>query len=176
VRPLDDGSANLSEVTRDYVLKVDHDNHRAALLSVFGGKITTYRRLAEEACAMLAPFFPAMKADWTATAELPGGNVRHYNNFRDEMHAQYRPLGRELVEGVVRRHGARAPRVLGEATSAGALGRNFGAGLTEREIDYFVAEEWAANAEDVLWRRTKCGLHMTPAQRDAVDAFMKSKR
>ncbi len=125
---------------------------------------------------MLAPFFPEMPGSWTATAELPGGDVRHYNGFRDDMHARYKPLGREMVEGVVRRHGSRAPKVLGEAASLEALGRNFGAGLTEREIEYFIAEEWAVNAEDVLWRRTKCGLHMTQAQRDAVDAFMKSKR
>src|SRR5258708_795948 len=177
VRPLyDDGSDNPSEVTRDSGLNIDHEQHKVPLLSIFGGKITTYRRLAEEACAMLQPFFPEMKEEWTTTEPLPGGNVRHYNGFRDEMHAQYRPLGRELVEAIVRRHGARAPRVLGEATSAGALGRNFGAALTEREIEYFAAEEWAANAEDVLWRRTKCGLHMTLAQRDAVDAFMKSRR
>jgi glycerol-3-phosphate dehydrogenase len=177
VRPLhDDGTANPSEVTRDYVLKVDHDQHKVPLLSVFGGKITTYRRLAEEACAMLKPFFAGMKEEWTRTEPLPGGNVRHYNGFRDEMHAQYRPMGRELVEAIVRRHGNRATKVLGEATSAQALGRSFGATLTEREIEYFIAEEWAANAEDVLWRRTKCGLHMTQAQRDAVDAFMKSKR
>ncbi len=177
VRPLhDDGTANPSEVTRDYVLKVDEVKSATPLLSVFGGKITTYRRLAEEACAMLAPFFPGMKEDWTRTEPLPGGNVRHYNGFRDEMHAQYRPLGRELVEGIVRRHGNRATKVLGEAASLEALGRNFGAGLTEREIEYFIAEEWAANAEDVLWRRTKCGLHMTGPQRDAVEAFMKSKR
>ncbi len=177
VRPLyDDGSPNPSEVTRDYVLKVDEVKNGTPLLSVFGGKITTYRRLAEEACEMLSPFFPGMPGSWTAMTELPGGDVRHYNGFRDDMHERYRRLGREMVEGVVRRHGSRAPKVLGAATSLEALGRNFGAGLTEREIEYFIAEEWAANAEDVLWRRTKCGLHLTQAQRDAVDAFMKSKR
>ncbi len=175
VRPLyDDGSPNPSEVTRDYVLKVDHFDHKAPLLTVFGGKITTYRRLAEEALADLKPFFPTMKGDWTATEALPGGDVGHFNGFRDEMHARY-PIAREVVEGIVRRHGSRAPRVLGEAKTIEALGHHFGAGLTLREIEYFVTEEWAETAEDVLWRRTKCGLHLDDRQRTAVEAFMKSR-
>jgi glycerol-3-phosphate dehydrogenase len=174
VRPLyDDGSDNPSEVTRDYVLKVDHEANRAALLTVFGGKITTYRCLAEEALADLAPFFPKMGGAWTATEELPGGDVGHFNAYRDAMHARYPDLGRELVEGVVRRHGARTPKVLKDVRFPEALGKSFGGGLTQREVEYLVAEEWAATAEDVLWRRTKCGLHMTTAQREAVDAFMK---
>jgi glycerol-3-phosphate dehydrogenase len=176
VRPLyDDGSTDPSKVTRDYVLKVDGAPGRgeAALVTVFGGKITTYRRLAEEALAKLVAFFPAAKGDWTASETLPGGDVGHFNAFRDEMHAKYDRLGRKLVEGVVRRHGSRATRILGEASTLDALGRNFGAGLTEREVEYLVAEEWAATAEDVLWRRTKCGLHMEPAERAAVEAFMK---
>ena len=175
VRPLyDDGSANPSEVTRDYVLKVDHQNHKAPLLTVFGGKITTYRRLAEEAMEELSPFIPGLKPEWTATETLPGGDVAHFNAYRDEMHARY-PFGRELVEGIVRRHGSRAPRVLGEATKAEALGRNFGAGLTEREIEYFVTQEWAETADDVLWRRTKCGLHLDEKQRAEVEAFLKQR-
>jgi glycerol-3-phosphate dehydrogenase len=174
VRPLyDDGSDNPSEVTRDYVLKVDREGGQAPLLTVFGGKITTYRRLAEEAMALLAPFFPSRGGRWTAKESLPGGDVQHFNAFRDAMHANYRDLGRELVEGVVRRHGSRTPRVFREARTVEALGRSFGAGLTEREIRYFVAEEWARNAEDVLWRRTKCGLHMSAAEREEVARFMK---
>jgi len=177
VRPLyDDGSDNPSEVTRDYVLKVDHEAHRAALLTVFGGKITTYRRLAEEALEHLEPFFAKMAGPWTSTEPLPGGDVGHFNAYRDAMHARYPELGRELVEGVVRRHGARAPKVLKDVRFPEALGKSFGAGLTQREVEYFVAEEWAATAEDVLWRRTKCGLHMTAAQREAIEEFMKSRR
>ena len=177
VRPLyDDGSDNPSEVTRDYVLKVDHEAHRAALLTVFGGKITTYRRLAEEALENLEPFFPKLRGPWTANEELPGGDVGHFNAFRDAMHARYPKLGRELVDGVVHRHGARATKVLKEARVSEDLGKYFGAGLTQREIEYLVKEEWAQSAEDVLWRRTKCGLHMTPEQREAVDAFMKPGR
>jgi glycerol-3-phosphate dehydrogenase len=176
VRPLyDDGSANPSEVTRDYVLKLDHGpvGHRGApLLTVFGGKITTYRRLAEEVVAKLAPFFPGMKGEWTAREALPGGELGHFNAFRDEMRERYAALGRDLLEGIVRRHGSRAPRVLGEARSIADLGRHFGAGLTEREVEYLAAEEWAVDGDDVLWRRTKCGLHMSGGERAAVGAFM----
>ncbi|MGZ5074194.1 MAG: glycerol-3-phosphate dehydrogenase, partial [Usitatibacter sp.] len=116
VRPLyDDGSANPSEVTRDYVLKVDQEKSAAPLLTVFGGKITTYRRLAEEALAMLKPFYPSARGDWTGTEELPGGDVGHYNAFRDAMHARYPNMGRELIAGIVRRHGSRAPKILRDA-------------------------------------------------------------
>ena len=173
VRPLyDDGSADPSRVTRDYVLKVDGRAGEAPLLTVFGGKITTYRRLAQEAMAKLAPWFPGMKGEWTAAEALPGGDVGRFNAFRDAMHARYETLGRELVDGVVRRHGSRAPRILGDARSIADLGRHFGAGLTQREVEYLVAEEWAETAQDVLWRRTRCGLHMDEAARAAVGAFL----
>jgi len=176
VRPLyDDGSRDPSKVTREYVIKLDRGpgGGEAPLLTIFGGKITTYRSLAEEALAKLEPLFPGAKGPWTAGEVLPGGDVGHFNAFRDAMHAEYDRLGRRLVEGVVRRHGSRTSRVLGEARSLADLGRHFGAGLTEREVEYLVAEEWAARAEDVLWRRTKCGLHMDEAERAAVDAFLR---
>ena len=177
VRPLhDDGSSNPSEITRDYTMKMDVENGRAPLLTIFGGKITTYRCLAEEAIARLLPYYKAAKGTWTASEALPGGDVGHFNGFRDSMHARYPELGRDLVEGVVRRHGSRAPTILGEARHPEDLGRNFGAGLTQREVDYLVSEEWARTAEDVLWRRTKCGLRMTVPQREAVDAFMRQGR
>ncbi|HEX4331960.1 MAG TPA: glycerol-3-phosphate dehydrogenase [Usitatibacter sp.] len=173
VRPLhDDGSDNPSEVTRDYFLKMDVDRGRAPLLTVFGGKITTYRRLAEEALEHLEKFFPGAKRPWTAGEELPGGDVGHFNAFRDAMHARYPELGRELVEAVVRRHGSRTTQVLGDARFPEALGRNFGGCLTEREVKYLVANEWAQTAEDILWRRTKSGLHMNSAQREAFAQFM----
>jgi glycerol-3-phosphate dehydrogenase len=173
VRPLyDDGSANPSEVTRDYVLKVDHESEAAALLTIFGGKITTYRRLAEEALAKLAPFFPGMKAAWTDTGTLPGGDVGHFNRFRDEMHEKHSKLGRDLVEGIVRRHGSRAVALLGDARSIADLGRHYGAGLTEREVEWLRREEWARTAEDVLWRRTKCGLHMSEEERGVLAKAM----
>jgi D-erythritol 1-phosphate dehydrogenase len=176
VRPLyDDGTPNPSEVTRDYVLKVDDVAGKVPLLSVFGGKITTYRRLAEQALDKLQPFYASMKAAWTSKEALPGGDLRHFNAFRDEMREKYPGLGRDLVEGVVRRHGSRAPRVLGKARQLADLGMNFGAGLTSHEIEYLVAEEWAVTADDILWRRTKCGLHLDAAQRGAVEAYVLSR-
>jgi glycerol-3-phosphate dehydrogenase len=179
VRPLyDDGSDDPSQVTRDYVLRVDHESRAAPLLTIFGGKITTYRRLAEEALEKLAPFFPGrdVRGEWTATETLPGGDVAHFNAFRDAMHAKYANLGRELVEGVVRRHGSRAPRILAEARRLEDLGRYFGGGLTQREVEHLVTDEWAETAEDILWRRTKCGLHMDAGEREAVREFLEAGR
>jgi glycerol-3-phosphate dehydrogenase len=174
VRPLyDDGSANPSEVTRDYVLRLDHTPERKApLVTVFGGKITIYRHLAEEVMSRLAPFLPGMKGAWTATETLPGGNVAHFNAFRDEMHARHPQLGRDLVEGIVRRHGNRAPAVMGEAQRLSDLGRYFGGGLTEREVRYLQENEWASAADDFLWRRTKCGLHMNESERAAFKSWL----
>ena len=109
---------------------------------------------------------------WTATEVLPGGDVRNFNAFRDDMQARYTGLGRNFIDGVVRRHGSRTPQVLGDATMPEALGRHFGGGLTQREVEYLVAEEWAETADDVLWRRTKCGLPMTSAQRGRVAEYI----
>ena len=130
--------------------------------------------LAEEVLGKLQPFFPGLKGDWTDTETLPGGNVAHFNAFRDEMQKKYSTLGRELVEGVVRRHGNRATSVLGEAKRIDDLGRHFGAGLTQREVEYLIKEEFASTAEDILWRRTKCGLHMTAEQRQALTSSLPS--
>jgi glycerol-3-phosphate dehydrogenase len=169
VRPLyDDGTADPSQVSRDYVTKVDAEGGAAPLLTIFGGKITTYRTLAESVLQQLEPFFPWIGGSWTAREPLPGGDVAHFNAFRDEMHHRYAGISRDLIEGIVRRHGRRTERVLGNSISPDDLGRHFGAGLTEREVDYFVAEEWAQTVEDILWRRTKCGLHLRPAEREAV--------
>ncbi len=100
----------------------------------------------------------------------------NYNAFRDEMFERYKGFPRDLLDGVVRRHGSRTTQVLGEAKSVEELGTNFGAGLTAREIDFLVADEWAETAEDILYRRTKCGLHMDAAQRAAVEAYLASRK
>ena len=177
VRPLhDDGSANPSEVTRDYTLKMDLEHGKVPLLTVFGGKITTYRKLAEEALEHLEPHFPRMARPWTHKEMLPGGDVGHFNAFRDAMHARYPGLGRELVEALVRRHGSRMPDIVGDAKDRGALGRDFGGNLTEREVQYLIANEWAATAEDIAWRRTKAGLHMSEGQRAAFEGWMRERR
>ncbi len=176
VRPLyDDGSANPSAVTRDYVLKLDSgEEGQAPLLSIFGGKITTYRRLAESALAELAPFFPRMKGPWTRGRPLPGGDVPRGRlaAFARDLAARYPALPPELRGALLRRHGTRSLRVLGQAKTAQDLGTHFGHTLYAAEVDYLVAHEWARDAEDVLWRRTKCGLHLTVAQQNALAAYL----
>jgi D-erythritol 1-phosphate dehydrogenase len=164
VRPLhDDGSRDPSAVTRDYALRL-YDEGGAPVLSVFGGKITTYRRLAEQVLEQLARYFPAMKGRWTDREPLPGSNFASRTEAQQRVFARYRHLPEDVVRGVFRRHGELAEEVLGD----GLTGEHYGGGLTERELRYLVAHEWAASAEDVLWRRTKCGLHMSAAQRTRV--------
>ncbi len=176
VRPLyDDGSSAPSDVTRDYTLRVDDVNGSAAVLSVFGGKITTYRRLAEHALEKLSAYFPGLKPAWTAGTPLPGSNfaagpAAAYARLRDR-HAQ---IPEEALRGIFRRHGTLAETVLGDARNEAGLGEHFGAGLYARELRYLIDAEWARSEEDVLWRRTKTGLHLTPAQRARVAAWLVS--
>jgi glycerol-3-phosphate dehydrogenase len=177
VRPLyDDGSSDPSAVTRDYVLKVDagDDGRAPPVLSIFGGKITTYRKLAESVLDELRRFFPAMTAPWTQTEMLPGGDLSAggLSAWMGEMQRRYFGVSAEVVRGIARRHGSLAPSVLGDAKSAVDLGEDFGNGLTEREVTYLVREEWARTADDVLWRRTKCGLGMPESVRRRIAAFV----
>ena len=165
VRPLyDDGSDDPSSITRDYTLRVDDERGAAPVLSVFGGKITTYRRLAEHVMEKLARYFPAMKPAWTSQAPLPGSAFTDREAAKREALAAYPRLAPGIVQGVFRRHGMLTPQVLGD----GQVGEHYGAGLTEREVRYLMEREWALTAEDVLWRRTKCGLHMSAAERRRV--------
>ena len=167
VRPLyDDGTADPSAVTRDYTLRVDDDAGAAPVLSVFGGKITTYRMLAEQAMAKLAPYFPGLKPSWTDRVPLSGSDFGNASRVeaRDAFFASHSHIAEATLRGIFRRHGTHAQAVVGD----GDLGEDFGAGLTEREVRYFVAQEWAQTAEDVLWRRTKAGLLMSRAQQERV--------
>ena len=175
VRPLyDDGSASPSAVTRDYVLRLDSDQSVAPVLSVFGGKITTYRRLAEHAIDKLAPWFTEMGPAWTGESPLPGATIPHGDGarFAQRLQERYAGLPRTLLEELARRHGALAYDVLGNATSVADLGAHLGAELYAREIDYLIEHEWATAAEDVLWRRTKAGLQLDPGQREAVSRYL----
>jgi glycerol-3-phosphate dehydrogenase len=171
IRPLyDDGQSDPSAITRDYVLKLD--NAGPPLLSVYGGKITTYRKLAEHVLDELKPYLPSMKPAWTLSTVLPGGDLPAggIDAWIAEVQRQHARLPAEIVHGVARRHGSLAPAVLGDAIVPADLGRDFGNGLTEREVDYMVREEWARTADDVLWRRSKCGLGMSAASRERVAA------
>jgi glycerol-3-phosphate dehydrogenase len=169
VRPLhDDGSQDPSSVTRDYTLRVDDQAGRAPVLSAFGGKITTYRRLAEQALDRLARYFPDAGPAWTAKAPLPGSDFDNRAETLGALCARYAKLPPEVVQGVFQRHGTLAERVLGD----GDVGEYYGAGLTEREVRYFVECEWARSAEDVLWRRSKTGLRLDAGRQARVRAML----
>lgn len=174
VRPLyDDGENDPSAITRDYVLDLDARGGQAPLLSVYGGKITTFRRLAEHALEKLAPHFPGTRPAWTANGALPGGDLgRPFDAFVSELARDYPALDLVWLRQLARRHGSRAKLLLGATKTRAELGQDFGAGLYAIEIDWLRREEWAVEAEDVLWRRTKCGLHMSEAQRAAVADWM----
>ncbi len=175
VRPLyDDGASKAQAATRDYVLTLDAPEQGAPLLSVFGGKITTYRRLAEAALARLASVMPGIGQPWTATAHLPGGDfpVGGAAALAAGLIAAYPFLTPPVASRLIRTYGTRAEAMLGEASSPNDLGRDFGAGLSEREVCWMRRHEWARTADDVLWRRTKLGLHMTPDQRAEFARFM----
>ncbi len=176
VRPLyDDGSDNPSEITRDYVLKLDAQNDALPLLSVYGGKITTYRRLAEHALQDLAPYFSNMKSAWTHTATLPGGDIESLGAHTMAVQRLFTGIPSDFIAALCARHGSRVKAVLGDAKGLNDLGAKFGQGhnlLCEREIDYVIRYEWARTPEDILWRRTKCGLHMDAQAREQAAAFI----
>ncbi|WP_413991079.1 glycerol-3-phosphate dehydrogenase [Labrys okinawensis] len=169
VRPLyDDGQGNPSAVTRDYVFDLDTTGG-APLLNVFGGKITTFRKLAEHALQRLQLTFPKMGPDWTATGILPGGEIEKGDvpKFLDRLATHYPWLPRDLARYYTRTYGARTARLIGGATSLADLGQGFGPRLYEAEVRYLMAQEWAETAEDILTRRTKHGLHMSEDQKAA---------
>lgn len=176
VRPLyDDGASKAQEATRDYVLEMEEAEGQPPMLSVFGGKITTYRRLAEHALQKLAPFLPAAaKPSWTGTEPLPGGDFAVHDQPRivAQVKRAHPWLDETLAHRLVIAYGTRALRLLDGARSAADLGRVFGADLTEAEVRYLIREEWARTAADVLWRRSKLGLRFTREEIDALDAFM----
>ncbi len=175
VRPLyDDASGSASAVTRDYVFDVEGGGGRAPLLSVFGGKITTYRKLAEHALQRLCPLLDCPKGDWTATAPLPGGDLPSgdFAAFLARFRADYPWLPAALATRLARSYGSRATAILDGRQGLGDLGQHLGGDLYEAELDHLVANEWAMTAEDVLWRRSKLGLHLDAvARRRVADWF-----
>jgi glycerol-3-phosphate dehydrogenase len=178
VRPLyDDGASKAQEATRDYVIDLDAPAGQAPLLSVFGGKITTYRRLAEAALARLSGHLQ-MTAAWTATARLPGGDLPPGGAaaLAQAVRAARPALSDAHVRRLVGAYGTRVATVLSHARRADSLGQSFGADLTEAEVDYLIAEEWARTAADVLWRRSKLGLRLTAAETAALEAWMARRR
>ena len=174
VRPLyDDGAKSATAATRDYVLKVD-DAGGAPLLNCFGGKITTYRRLAEHALEKIVPYFPGTPGAWTARVPLPGGDfpVDGVRALVDRLREDHPFLSDFWAGRLVRAYGTEAPSVLAGAARPEDLGEDFGATLTAREVSWLMDHEFARTAADVVWRRSKLGLRMTAEQVARVDAFM----
>jgi glycerol-3-phosphate dehydrogenase len=176
VRPLyDDGAENASAATRDYVLDLDAPSGGPPLLSVFGGKITTYRRLAEDAMEKLSPHLkPPQGNPWTAMAPLPGGDMEgaDFDRFLRALRGKYPWLAAATATRLARAYGTRAEVILGKAENAADLGEHFGAGLFQAEIDYLIDQEFALTPEDILWRRSKLRLHLSPDQIAAVSTYV----
>lgn len=171
VRPLyDDSAENPSAVTRDYVLEIDGTPETPPVLSIFGGKITTYRKLAEHALQRLMPWFPRLSPAWTASARLPGGDISGtFEDFVVDLQREYPGLSETLVRHYARLYGTRARQLLGPTRTCSDLGRHFGGNFYQREAGYLRETEWATDASDVLDRRTKHGLHLTACQRAAFE-------
>lgn len=163
----DDGATKASKVTRDYVLALDQQDGLASL-SIFGGKITTYRSLAEHALGKLKPSLPSFGPAWTASTALPGGDFKDFELLMDDVRARWPFLAPDVAERLAHSYGRRMTMFLGDATNIHQLGMNYGYGLTDAEIDYLRHEEWALTAEDILWRRTKLGLHLPPEAAGAI--------
>ncbi|MBB3103477.1 glycerol-3-phosphate dehydrogenase [Azomonas macrocytogenes] len=174
VRPLcNDESDNPSAVTRDYTLALSAETGEAPLLSVFGGKLTTYRKLAEAALAQLAPFFPRMGPAWTATAPLPGGEqMTDRNALTSQLSQRYPWLSPELAARWAGSYGSRTWKLLKGVNCLADLGEHFGATLYAREVDYLREQEWAENADDILWRRSKLGLFLSAVEQDKLRAYL----
>ena len=174
VRPLlDDESGDPSAVTRDYFLELHNGAGQPPLLSVFGGKLTTYRRLAESALELLKPWLKNMGPRWTADAPLPGGEeMDDPQRLAAQLVEQAPWLPADLARRWAVSYGSRSWRLLGSAKGLGDLGEHFGADLYAREVDYLRREEWAQSAEDILWRRGKLGLFLEAEQRAGLEAYL----
>jgi glycerol-3-phosphate dehydrogenase len=171
VRPLfDEGKTSAHAVSRDFVLDLIGEGGRPALLNVVGGKITTYRHLAEEVADKLQPWLSKAGPDWTATAPLPGGDlpVDGVPALAAALRQGREDIDERLAARLARSYGTRARDLLGPPQSPLPLGRHFGGGLYQREVEFLVETEWARSADDILWRRSKLGLRLDAGQRQAL--------
>ena len=178
IRPLfDDGKSEAKAATRDYVLKLDTGKNEAPLLSIYGGKITTYRKLAESVLSKLSPFLPGMGREWTEKCVLPGGDFRpgDFDLEVRELLSRCPVLNKELATRLFRTYGSCAHDMTGSIKDKNDLGSPFGHDLYGFEVDYLIAREWARCAEDVLWRRTKLGLFLSKPEAETLDEYIKKK-
>lgn len=176
VRPLcDDESDSPSAITRDYTLELEADaSNKAPILSIFGGKITTYRKLSESALAELAPYFPMMRQSWTADHPMIGGDIGEhtYQEWTSSIQQTYPWLHAGLLERLTNAYGTRIHLLLDGTSSIMDLGTHFGNDLYQTEVEYLLRHEWAASAEDILWRRSKLGLHFNNEQSQTLEQFI----
>lgn len=173
VRPLmEDESSDAQAVTRDYTIEVDGSNPNSPLLSVFGGKLTTYRKLGQAALKQLQPFFPDMKGEWTENALLPGGDFPSRSHLEADITRNAPALDAKLIKRWVRSYGTRTHQLLNGLTDESQLGMHFGHGLYQVEVDFLMEQEWALNVEDILWRRTKLGLAFDSEQTAGLSQYI----
>ncbi len=178
VRPLfDDASTSASRVTRDYRIELAHGPGHPPLLSIFGGKLTTYRRLAETVLEKLQEPLGVSPHLWTHRTALPGGDLpaRNFRRFVIDVRRRWRFLPITVARRLARAYGTRVETIIGSANSFADLGEHYGAGLTAAEVDYLASNEWAMTDEDILWRRSKLGLHMSDAERQQFAAKLGSR-
>ncbi len=179
VRPLyDDDAASASATTRDYVLDLQASQDMPPLLSVFGGKITTYRKLAEHALEKLKPYLPDSTKPWTSQTPLPGGELEKMTlaSLQTQIASAYPFLSEHVVTRLTQAYGTRSFDLLENAHCREDMGYHFGGGLYAREIDYLVKQEWARTAEDILYRRSKLGLHLPKSVEGTINDYLGSKK
>lgn len=175
IRPLwDDAATEASAVARDYVLDIDAPQGQAPVLSVFGGKITNYRRVAELGLEKLEPYLEPLGAPWTLIAPLPGGDIPGGDvvAFIAEVRRRWPFLDLRQARRLARAYGTRISRLLDGVSSREGMGEDFGGGMTRVEVDFLIREEWARSAEDIYWRHSKTGLHASPADQQRLVAYL----
>ncbi len=173
VRPLcSDESDQPSAITRDYTLTVSNDDETYPLLNIFGGKLTTYRKLAESALVKLKPWFAQMDKPWTGQVPLPGGDIVSRQGLLDELRVLYPWLPMAIAKRYSESYGSLCHRFLKPCRALADMGDDFGNGLYQSEVDYLLAEEWATTVDDILWRRTKTGLQLPESKRRALEDYI----
>jgi len=176
-----DGSDSATAATRDYLLKVDKGTSESAdeapLLNIFGGKITTYRRLAESALEKITPFFKNTGGAWTANAPLPGGDfpVDGVKKLTADLIEKYPYLSQKWAQRLIKCYGTEAQTILQDSSLEKDLGINFGGMLTEREVEWLIENEFAYTTEDIIWRRSKLGLHMSVEEVVMLDEWVRNR-
>ena len=179
VRPLfDDGANSATSATRDYSLELSTQNGKLPLLNVYGGKITTYRKLAEAAVERLNPWFSNMKGAWTRRSPLPGGDfpINGVEDLISNLKNRFPFLSEYWAKRLIRAYGTDAKKILGEAKKMEDLGKNFGATLTEKEVNWLIDNEWANCADDVIWRRSKLGLRLNQIEQEVLQSWISGQK